>query len=80
VLFLRRIERVSRTRPFPYWNSREPGVCRTNRIDPENNGLFSVSFFIGSNLGALADVRALTDNRGCSQEDFHIARPSTVVT
>jgi hypothetical protein len=26
--------------------------------------------FIGSNLGALADVRALTDNRGWSQEDF----------
>jgi hypothetical protein len=51
-----------------------------NRIDPENSGLFSVSFFIGSNLGALADVRALTDNRGCSREDFHIARLSTVVT
>jgi hypothetical protein len=29
-----------------------------------------VFLFIGSNLGALADVRALTDNRGWSQADF----------
>jgi len=57
--------------PFPFLGiavSRSPtrGIASIQR----NKGLFFVSFLIGSNLGALADVRALTDNRAWSQEDF----------